>query len=291
MNVRAEVATDYDLRPLEANRTAVIEAAQLLRTVFPGAKHFSNEVVEWEYLQNPDGKAIGRNAYVGNELAAHYVALPMLARVNGAVERGLLSLNTATHVQHQGKGLFTKLAQATYADAAQQGYGFVIGVANASSTPGFVRKLGFQLVAPLRAMVGIGKVRTVDPGPVQYARQWSPEALAWRLAHPYYRYSVKRRRYDEIVFSERTSAGARHILAVLPRDRCSSAVPAHKGPTPFRMWIGLDCGFNWTLRPYVNVPMRFRPAPLNLIFKDLTGVGRRLDPDRVQFQAIDFDVL
>jgi hypothetical protein len=29
--------------------------------------------------------------------------------------------------------------------------------------------------------------------------------------------------------------------------------------------------------------------PLNLIFLDLTGRGRRLDPERVKFDALDFD--
>jgi hypothetical protein len=47
----------------------------------------------------------------------------------------------------------------------------------------------------------------------------------------------------------------------------------------------------WRGKPWINIPMRFRPSPLNLIFKDLTGQGRTLDPGTVRFQALDFDVL
>jgi hypothetical protein len=212
--------------------------------------------------------------------------------VNGAEERGLLSLNTATAPAHQGKGLFTKLADSTYTYAAKHGFGFVIGVANANSTHGFVKKLGFQLVSPLRAMVGIGPLSTRKPGEVQYERTWHPEALKWRLAHPLYRYTVNHEGALDVLLSERSQLGCRLLLGALPAAALVGIAPeAHKGPIGPRIWVGLDRAMNWTLRPYMNIPMKLRPSPLNLIFKDLTGQGRTLDPSRIRFQAIDFDTL
>jgi hypothetical protein len=35
--------------------------------------------------------------------------------------------------------------------------------------------------------------------------------------------------------------------------------------------------------------MRLRPAPLNFVFKDLTGRARRIDPGRLRYAALDFD--
>ena len=35
--------------------------------------------------------------------------------------------------------------------------------------------------------------------------------------------------------------------------------------------------------------MQLRPSPLNLFFSDLTGGGFAPDPDRLIFQALDFD--
>ena len=72
---------------------------------------------------NPEGRAVGFNAWAGDVLAGHYVTIPLRARVRGKEERGLL-------VEHghprrpRSKGLFTRLAQATCDRAASEGYGF-----------------------------------------------------------------------------------------------------------------------------------------------------------------------
>jgi hypothetical protein len=60
-----------------------------------------------------------------------------------------------------------------------------------------------------------------------------------------------------------------------------------KAPGPMRLWLGLDPGLDW--RGSLPIPMRLRPSPLNLVYKDLTGGGFLPDPDRVLFRGIDFD--
>lgn len=281
----------YTIEPVRTDGASIATMTALLRQVFPNATHFTEEVVRWQYRDNPDGEAVGFNAWSGPELAAHYVTLPLLARVNGVEERGLLSLNTATHPAHQGKGLFTKLANATYEAAAQQGLGFVIGVANANSTHGFTKKLGFQLVSPLRAMVGIGPIVNNRSGVVKYERVWHQKALEWRLSHPLNKYSLGLTTCKDLLFTERKQMGATLLLAALDPGTTPTSTPTHERFEPLRVWIGLDSRTSWRFRPYINIPMRFRPSPLNLIFKDLKGRGRTLDPATVRFQAIDFDTL
>jgi GNAT superfamily N-acetyltransferase len=279
---------EYALREVSVDDASIAQAAELLRHVFPRSAHFTDEAVRWQYRDNPDGHVVGFNAWLGEELAAHYVTIPLLARVNGREEKGLLSLNTATHPSHQGKGLFTQLAKATYERGGREGFGFVVGVANANSTHGFTKKLGFQLVSPLRAMIGIGALpwsrARVD---VQYEGIWSERKIKWRLAHPVYRYTATRTAEQDLVLSERSQAGARYVVAALPQGSLDGKIKA-----PWRkVWIGLDPAMRWSGKAYMNIPMRLRPSPLNLIFKDLTGAGRTLDPARVRFQAIDFDIL
>ncbi len=284
--------SDYALRPVTVSDAEIAQMAALLRAVFPEAKHFTNDAVAWQYRDNPDGVVVGFNAWAGAELAAHYVTIPLVARLHGLEERGLLSLNTATFPAHQGKGLFTKLAHATYALAKEQGFGFVIGVANANSTHGFTKKLGFQLVSPLRAMIGIGKLPLADANAtVEYERVWSEASIGWRLAHPVYHYSAKRSDSRILLLSERTQAGARYVLGTCPSAGWNELVPRTTESVRSKVWIGLDPAMDWSGSLYVNVPMRFRPSPLNLIFKDLTGQGRTLDPRQVRFQAMDFDIL
>ena len=284
--------SDYTLKPVTTTDADIIEVAALLRTVFPDAEHFTDEAVGWQYRDNPDGQVVGYNAWLDAVLAAHYVTIPLVARVHGVEERGLLSLNTATHPVHQGKGLFTKLANATYAHAQEKGYGFVVGVANASSTHGFIKKLGFQLVSPLRAMVGIGQLPYRDTkAATAYERVWSDAAVRWRLAHPAYDYTLKRSGDQRMLLSARTQFGARYVVGSYPTERFDGTAPEQSGSVRMKAWIGLDPAMRWGGSLYLNVPMRFRPSPLNLIFKDLTGKDRKLDAEQVRFQAMDFDIL
>ncbi|MBP8823340.1 MAG: GNAT family N-acetyltransferase [Flavobacteriales bacterium] len=282
----------YDLKPVEAGPEDLKPVIALLRSAFPNAHHFTESVLRWQYVENPAGLVVGANAWHGKALAGHYAALPMWAIVDGKRERGLLSLNTATHVAHQGKGLFTRLALATYERATREGYGFVVGVANAQSTPGFLKRLDFGLVAPLRAMIGVGPLPVRESQvPVQFEQAWEPASIAWRLRHPFFGYSVLPAGNDALILCNRRQFGARYILGIRPGTDIPGECPKERHGAWGKVWLGLDPAMRWSGRAYVNIPVRFRPAPLNFIFKDLSGAGRTLDPAQVRFEAMDFDVL
>jgi GNAT superfamily N-acetyltransferase len=150
------MAADYQIKQTAIDSVSIASYLSLLGDAFGKLELFTKEYIQWQYADNPDGNIVGFNAYDGETLAAHYVTQPMQAVVRGVEMKGLLSLNTATHPQHQGKGLFVKLANQTYSYAAEQGYDFVIGVANQNSVHGFTKKMGFQLVGQLHALLGIG---------------------------------------------------------------------------------------------------------------------------------------
>ena len=282
----------HELRPLDPEGGEMHAVLGLMKDVFPASPHFTQAVLHWQYVGNPVGAAVGYNAWSGGSLAAHYATMPMQAMVGGHLEKGLLSLNTGTSPAHQGQGLFTRLAQATYEKAAVTGHGFVLGVAKAAGTPGFLRKLGFQLVAPLPAMVGLGALPRKE---VQARTELAPvhdEAfLAWRLRHPVYRYAQWRSGGRAFVLSARRQFGARYVMDELEAPLAEGILPQESRAVPAKLWIGLEPGMRWKGSAYVNVPMRWRPSPLNLIFKDLSGQGRKLDARAVRFGTLDFDVL
>ena len=149
----------YNFKQVIIDNQCLSECSKLLSAVFTNTTKFTNQFLEWEYKNNPNGNIVGYNAYYGDKLAAHYVTQPVRVLIEGKVRKVLLSLNTATHPEHQGKKLFTSLAEKTYELAYKEGYDFVYGVANANSTPGFINKLGFQLVAPLVARIGMGQIK------------------------------------------------------------------------------------------------------------------------------------
>lgn len=279
-----------ELRPVRSDDEALNRYRQLFAACFSPQRKFDVEALRWLYADNPDGQVVGYDAWDDGELAAHYVCVPASLRVNGVSERGLLSLNTATHPRWQGQGLFTKLAAKTYEGAAAAGYGSVYGVANANSTPGFIRKLGFQLVAPLQAKVGVGRLG-FDPqaasAAAQFQRVWSPEALRWRCANPVNPIAMRARADGSRSFYATGPAPLVPAYAELPpgNGTPASGVLAKAAC----LYLGLAPATRGGPGLYMDIPRRLRPSPLNLIFKDLSGRQRQLDPAQVYFTFLDFD--
>src|SRR4051812_45595074 len=171
------------IRPAGVQPDQLSAYSALLNATFQTTK-FNVPALAWRYRDNPAGQMVGADAWDGERLAAHYVACPLEARIEGQLVRGLVSLNTATHPDYQGQGLFTRLAEAAYAQGAAAGYDFVIGVANANSTPGFLRRLAFQDVGRLQAGVLAKLPSTFSDTEIQYRGAWREELLRWRLANP-----------------------------------------------------------------------------------------------------------
>lgn len=246
----------------------------------------STDLLRWMYRDNPSGRAVGTNAYVGDELAAHYATIPVEAMLDGERVRGLLSLNTATHPTHQGKGLFTRLAEETYARGAKLGYRFVVGVANANSTPGFTKKLGFQLVSPLDVLVGVGGVRASHDD-VGFALTWNAPSLKWRLSRPGARYVAQTSGDRTVVYAVAHKLGILAYMTDAP-PALVPELPAPRRRQALRMWIGIDPKPQ-RVGLLAPLPERLRPSPLNLIFRDLTGKGRTLSRESTRFTLLDFD--
>jgi GNAT superfamily N-acetyltransferase len=254
----------------------------LLRATYGEQSRFTEKYLQWQYAENPEGQAIGFDAFAGDEIAAHYVALPMRAELFGRPVRGLLALNTATHPAHQGKGLFTRVAAATFARGSELGYDFAVGVSNANATPGLVKKQHFQLVSPLDVRVGIGRPLYDERQDVDFRCTWSEEALRWRLRNPFAPYALR----NGALWADAHLPGVNMYLGTAPPQAAISG----EGPPsrPLTGWIGIAPNARWR-GIALPVPMRFRPSPLNMVFRDLTNAGRTLDPRRVFFQALDFD--
>jgi GNAT superfamily N-acetyltransferase len=277
-----------DFRPIRFDQDALTQYCALFMACFPGSDKFTPAYVDWLYKDNPDGQAVGYDAWEGERLAAHYVCVPAMARVQGQATRVLLSLNTATHPDFQGKGLFTKLADLTYQAGADQGFDGCYGVANANSTPGFLRKLGFQLVRPLEARVGMGSLHTGDGGPVAFERSWNAASLAWRCANPHNRVHYRANGTRWQFHAAALGGGTVPAYAELPRDGLA-LTDSGRAPGMLRLFIGLAPDASASYWNYLNIPRRLRPSPLNLIYRSFTPRVTTLDPAAIRFSFLDFD--
>jgi GNAT superfamily N-acetyltransferase len=279
--------------PVRLDDATMARYGELFKACFPMTDKFTPRYLAWLYVDNPDGQAVGYDAWDGERLAAHYVCIPARAWVEGVEVPVLLSLNTATHPDYQGKGLFTKLASMTFEAGASQGFDGVYGVANANSTPGFVRKLGFQLVRPLEARIGLGPLQHGPKPPaasLSFERSWSAAALRWRCANPHNPVYLKSGG-GKLRFHAAASGHKLPAYAELEASGIALPAPAQAQPplSPLRLFIGLapDAASNyWN---YASIPMRLRPSPLNLIYRSFAPRVGGLDPARIAFSFLDFD--
>jgi hypothetical protein len=242
----------------------------------------------------------------------------VLAR-DGVDERAALSLNTAVHQRARGGGTFTRLATETIDRAREMGVRSVLGVANANSTPGFLRRLEFELLTPLPASVllptpaashGIrsgwaspstGAALDLPADCERYfrvpargdVRRWTKESLAWRLARPGGRYALH---LSPDLLAVSCAARQHGVpVAVVLKVFAPAAVEDSvrralvRGVCRFhRAPLALHVGLNHAISfPGVPLPGRLRASPLNLIYRSLE------DPRRpaaiVDFEFLDFD--
>jgi GNAT superfamily N-acetyltransferase len=288
-----------EIRPCSTAAQDLARYAALFGECFPGAKHLDLPYLHWLYAENPDGEVIGMDAWFEGRMVAHYACVPVRARLRGVERRALLSVNTATHPRHQGQGLFTRLAEATYVAAADLGFHAVHGVANAQSTPGFVRKLGFTALSPLAARVGFGAIDERPTAALQasaaFHRVWSAEALRWRGANPHRPFRWHRPRPGTLAASAATGHWGIRAWAELPDTivdaangaLASSALPAAIAAPRLHLGLRPD-GAKPLVRRWIDVPSALRPSPLNLIFRSLTGEAPPAS-DAICFDFLDFD--
>jgi GNAT superfamily N-acetyltransferase len=277
---------EYRFELLDHSADGYERISRLMREVFPKARHLTPRYFEWHYGGNPDGKAIGCNAFAGDELVGHMAAQVFPCRLEGESRRGMYTVNGSVHPLHRGRRLQSRISAAMFEEAARLGYSFCLATGNKWSTGPLLTR--FKMLRPLDARLGFGlPVRRESGRPSSVERTWSEEALRWRLANPEARYSAVRGGKRPAVVA---ATGTPGVGAILHQGSGGESLAAPgPAPGPLRLWLGLDPEIDWTGSAFLPIPMRLRPSPLNLVYKDLTGSGFVPDPGRVVFRNLDFD--
>lgn len=277
---------DYIIEYGSYDDEMINKVVELFSKSFDWTTKFTFDYIKWQYIDNPNGKVVSYNAFDGKHiLVAHYAAIPIKMIIDGEIVPGLLSLNTATHPEHQGKRLFTRLASLTYEKAQELGYQYVIGVANANSTHGFLKKLGFKFIAPLDFKVGVGNIFKKAQLENKNRVLYDHDTLMWRLRCPAYSYSAK----NDCIYSKRPEPLFHSCFAKMPYGETIAGLGLNKTFDLFNIYVGI--GLDPKSGLYFNLPKFVKRSPFNLIFKDLTeGKLSDVSKDNVYFQLIDFDV-
>jgi GNAT superfamily N-acetyltransferase len=267
----------------------------LYQRCFPHAKQFTEAYIDWLYLKNPCGPALCASASIENYIIGAYAGIPAEFNVRGQAVRGLIGVNVAVDPRHQGRQLFRQLSQALFKRATNEGYAFILGVANRASTPLLIRQQGFSMVSALRAAIGVGRIgeahlsaQTLEG--LDLYRIWRPETLLWRLNNPLN--PVRLRQCGGMIQAFAHSNN--------PLFEAYGEIPMEKSPgipeklnsiatlMP-RVYLGLLPKKARTRSLYLDIPERMKPSPLNLVYRPFQTHAQPPNPEKCLFSFLDFD--
>jgi hypothetical protein len=281
--------SEFEFRRLNTDLLNLEQTATFLRTVYPKSNLFNTNYLKWLYSDNPNGSVIGFNAYSKDrKLVGHYGLIPVVVLLFGKVTTIGLSINSATSAEVRGRGLFTTLAELTYAAAKEKGCEAIIGISNKHSTPTFIEKLNFHLVCPLEARICFS-----TPSPKQNLLRgttdleflYDSDSVNWRLNHPVHKYYVSNSSVNYLVYRAFNFV---EILMTYSKAVSTNQSLRHKKLKLPKIWIGKSNVVSWTGVLNLKIPQRLRPSPLNLIFRDLVE-NRRLEEGNLHFECLNFD--
>lgn len=272
--------SDYEMRPALAS-ASVEDYVELFRSSFADDK-LTDEYLQWQYLDNPHGRVIGMDAFADDKLVAHYAIIPRRYAFGTQRFNAALSVNTATHPDHQGKGLFTRLASQTYDLAATLGVQFIVGAANANSVGGFLRKLGFSSLGQIRLYLACNAVPAQkDVLDIEVDADW----LAWRFVNPARTYSAAAPGGGWLDTGVQLK-GVRFHLARLPGSQVEALRTL---PRAFPWTPGLTPYFGPRPPALGRLPLRMQPSPWHVIWRALDPNLPADLPARLRLDGVGMD--
>jgi N-acetylglutamate synthase-like GNAT family acetyltransferase len=163
--------------------------ALLKRSLGEGLIPKSEGLWDWKHEQNPFGASFVLLAEENNTIIGLRAFMQWQWKWKGNLYKAIRAVDTATHPDHQGKGIFKKLTLQQLELCKQQGIHFVFNTPNDQSRPGYLKMgwvqqgrmpLKFKVPNPVALALalafkkGKGGSTAEDPTPVQ---QWDPRVF------------------------------------------------------------------------------------------------------------------
>ena len=171
-------AADLEIREYrEADEAAVLELLQASLGWVPNDQYA--RFFAWKHRENPAGSSPAWVAVDGERIAGFRIFLRWEFERDGAVVRAARAVDTATHPDYQGRGIFSRLTLHAIEALRAEGVMFIYNTPNDSSRPGYL-KMGWQPVARLPVLMrprSVGSLIKVARARVPAAK-WSTPTTA-----------------------------------------------------------------------------------------------------------------
>lgn len=139
-NATKSVGSDLIIR--EATEADLDTIRELILAI--GLDERNRSYDQWRFFGGPYGICPSIIAMDGDRAAAFYTVWPVKLKLGNEIILGAQSMDTMTHPDYRGRGLFVKLAMACYEVCAARGYEALYGFPNSNSYPGFLRRLNWD---------------------------------------------------------------------------------------------------------------------------------------------------
>ncbi len=127
----------------------------------------------WKHRENPFGVSPAWVACVDDEIVGYRTMLRWRFEQGEGQLDAVRAVDTATHPEHQGRGIFTKLTLAAIADLEAQSVSLVFNTPNDKSRPGYL-KMGWREVGRVPVSISLRRPRSI----LRVARSMGP-AVKW----------------------------------------------------------------------------------------------------------------
>lgn len=127
----------------------------------------TEEYWRWKHEENPFGKSPVLLAFEGEKLIGLRAFMQWRFRFQGKTFQAYRAVDTATHPEHQGKGIFSKLTLALIDQVKEGEPAIIFNTPNSKSMPGYL-KMGWKEVGNTRLRVSVHPLNILQ----NRFRQW-----------------------------------------------------------------------------------------------------------------------
>ena len=158
----------------------------------------------WKHHENPFGASPGWVAVDGNRIVGLRIWLRWRFVQGGRRWAAVRAVDTATHPEYQGRGIFRRLTTASLEELRAEGVAHVFNTPNEQSRPGYL-KMGWQTVGKLPVAVRFSSPRSA--------------ASAWRARVPADKWSLPSGAGEAAIEALADDAEIGSLIDSLPDDR------------------------------------------------------------------------
>ncbi len=119
----------------------------------------TEEIWRFKHLDNPFGKSLVLVAEENDEIVGVRAFMRWQWQLGDQLFSAFRAVDTATHPDHQGKGIFKKLTLNALEVVKEQGDDFIFNTPNTQSLPGYL-KMGWKVVGKLKIRIKPGNPST-----------------------------------------------------------------------------------------------------------------------------------